>query len=208
MVMDHASSSEIELITAFANTVNLEDGPEELASPGALRDWLAGRGLLGARATVGSDDLARAIALREAVRALVAGNNACGEEPNAATVLDDAAVRAGVRLRFDCCGDVRAEPTARGVDGALGRIVAAVHATMADGSWSRLKACARDACRWVYFDASRNRSKRWCSMGVCGNREKGEAFRRRHREDQPVGHAHGSGGGSAGIRSADPDSGS
>jgi predicted RNA-binding Zn ribbon-like protein len=34
----------------------------------------------------------------------------------------------------------------------------------------------------VYFDESRNRSKRWCSMEVCGNREKGEAFRRRHRE--------------------------
>ena len=53
MVMDHASSSEIELITAFANTVNLEDGPEELASPGALRDWLAGRGLLGAEGNGG-----------------------------------------------------------------------------------------------------------------------------------------------------------
>jgi predicted RNA-binding Zn ribbon-like protein len=182
MVMAHAPSPEIELITAFANTVNLEDGPEDLANPAALRDWLAGRGLLGARATVRGDDLARAIALREAVRALVAGNNACGEEPDAATVLDDAAVRSGVRLRFDCCGDVRAEPTARGVDGALGRIVAAVHATMVDGTWSRLKACARDECRWVYFDASRNRSKRWCSMEVCGNREKSEAFRRRHQE--------------------------
>jgi predicted RNA-binding Zn ribbon-like protein len=188
--MDHAASSEIELITAFTNTVNLEDGPEELGTPAALRDWLAERGMLGARTTVRNDDLTRAIALREAIRALVAGNNACGEQPDAATVLDDAAVRAGVRLRFDCCGDVRAEATARGVDGALGGIVAAVHATMADGSWARLKACARDECRWVYFDASRNRSKRWCSMEVCGNREKGEAFRRRHREERPVGHAH------------------
>ena len=191
MVMDHASSSEIELITGFANTVNLEEGPEELTTPAALRDWLSGQGLLTARAQVKGDDLTRAIALREAIRALVAGNNACGEEPDAATVLDDAAVRAGVRLRFDCCGDVRAEATAGGVDGALGRIVAAVHRTMADGSWSRLKACARDECRWVYFDASRNRSKRWCSMEVCGNREKGEAFRRRHREDHPAGHVHG-----------------
>jgi predicted RNA-binding Zn ribbon-like protein len=191
MAMDHASSSDIELITGFTNTVNLEDGPEELTTPAALRDWLAGQGLLTARARVRGDDLTRAIALREAIRALVAGNNACGEEPDAATVLDDTAVRAGVRLRFDCCGDVRAEATAEGVDGALGRIVAAVHATMADGSWSRLKACARDECRRVYFDASRNRSKRWCSMGVCGNREKGEAFRRRHRDDHPAGHAHG-----------------
>jgi predicted RNA-binding Zn ribbon-like protein len=180
--MDGPRSPEIDLITAFANTVNLEEGPEELTSPAALRDWMSARGLLPAQAPANGGDLTRAIALREAIRVLVAGNNACGEDSSAATVLDDTAVRAGVRLRFDCCGDVRAEPTARGVDGALGRIVAAVHAAMADGSWMRLKACARDECRWVYFDASRNRSRRWCSMEVCGNREKGEAFRRRHSE--------------------------
>ncbi len=182
MVMSSTPSPEIALITSFTNTVNLEDGPEELTSSTALRDWLVGRGLLASKVPVSREDLSRAIALREAVRALIAANNACGEDPSAAAILDDAAVRAGVRLRFDCCGDVRAEPTARGVDGALGHIVAAVHAAIADDSWSRLKACARDRCRWVYFDESRNRSKRWCSMEVCGNREKGEAFRRRHRE--------------------------
>lgn len=178
--MSQAASPALALITAFANTVNLEDGPEELSSANALRDWLAAHGLLAPKAAVSRGDLSRAVALREAMRTLVAVNNTCGEDPSAAAVLDDVAVRAGLRLRFDCGGEVRAEPTARGVDGALGQIVAAVHAAMTDDSWSRLKACAREQCRWVYVDASRNRSKRWCSMEVCGNREKGEAFRRRH----------------------------
>ena len=180
--MSQAASPALSLITAFANTVNLEDGPEELSSPDALRDWLAEHGLLASKTAVSRGDLSRALALRDAMRALVASNNDCGEDPSAAAVLDDVAVRAGLRLRFDCCGEVRAESTARGVDGALGHIVAAVHAAMTDGSWLRLKACARDQCRWVYVDESRNRSKRWCSMEVCGNREKGEAFRRRHME--------------------------
>ena len=180
--MSETAQPTLALIAAFANTVNLEDGPEALSSPAALRDWLAERRLLATKAAVGQADLSRAVGLREALRALIATNNDCGEDPSAAVVLDDVAVRAGLRLRFDCGGEVRAEPTAKGVDGALGHIVAAVHAAMTDGSWSRLKACARDRCRWVYVDESRNRSKRWCSMEVCGNREKGEAFRRRHME--------------------------
>jgi predicted RNA-binding Zn ribbon-like protein len=53
-----------------------------------------------------------------------------------------------------------------------------LHAT---GEWSRLKTCARESCRWVFYDASRNRSGRWCSMQVCGNREKTAAYRARNR---------------------------
>ena len=35
--------------------------------------------------------------------------------------------------------------------------------------WTRLKVCARDSCRWAFYDTSRNRSGRWCSMAGCGN---------------------------------------
>jgi predicted RNA-binding Zn ribbon-like protein len=39
-----------------------------------------------------------------------------------------------------------------------------VHA-MADGTWSRLKSCTTDACRWAFYDRSRARSGEWWSMG-------------------------------------------
>ena len=51
---------------------------------------------------------------------------------------------------------------------------------VADGSWSRLKACRSETCRWAFFDAARNRSRAWCDMAVCGNRAKARAYRRRH----------------------------
>jgi predicted RNA-binding Zn ribbon-like protein len=60
-------------------------------------------------------------------------------------------------------------------------LFAAVAAAMADGSWSRLKACRRHACRWAFYDHSRNRSGTWCSMAVCGNRVKVADYRRRIR---------------------------
>lgn len=49
------------------------------------------------------------------------------------------------------------------------------------GRLQRLKACANPACQWVYYDASRNRSGRWCSMGECGDVMKARAYRARTR---------------------------
>lgn len=41
----------------------------------------------------------------------------------------------------------------------------------------RVKECATDNCNWLFLDASKNRSRRWCEMKDCGNRAK----QRRHR---------------------------
>jgi predicted RNA-binding Zn ribbon-like protein len=50
---------------------------------------------------------------------------------------------------------------------------------MADGSWQRLKACRSDTCRWAFVDNARNRSRQWCDMRVCGNRQKARLYRQR-----------------------------
>ena len=68
----------------------------------------------------------------------------------------------------------------RGVDGALGRMLALVAAAQDEGTWSRLKACLADDCQWAYYDLSRNRSAVWCDMGTCGNRQKVRSYRERH----------------------------
>jgi predicted RNA-binding Zn ribbon-like protein len=43
----------------------------------------------------------------------------------------------------------------------------------------RVKQCAE--CRWMFMDRSRNASRRWCSMTVCGNRVKARRYHERHR---------------------------
>lgn len=40
------------------------------------------------------------------------------------------------------------------------------------GDLSRVKSCASRSCEWVFLDESRNRSRQWCQMEVCGNRAK------------------------------------
>jgi predicted RNA-binding Zn ribbon-like protein len=170
---------ELELVRIFVNTLEIDEAVDELSSPAALTAWLRAQGLLrGGAAT--RTDLANARRLREALRVLLLANNGVSVRKEAAVTINRAARRAGLGVRFEPEGTARVEPEARGVDGALGRLLAIVSAAMADGSWERLKACRADDCRWAFYDRARNRSRHWCSMAVCGNRTKARTFRRRH----------------------------
>ncbi len=44
-----------------------------------------------------------------------------------------------------------------------------------------LKRCAAEGCGWVFFDLSRNHSRRWCDMKACGNNAKARRFYQRRR---------------------------
>ena len=182
--MSQEAPGKLEVVRAFVNSVDLEDGAEQLASPEALGAWLSERELLddGGDAPTATD-LRRAIELREALRELLLAHHGDDHEadPKAVEAVEAAARRARLEVRF--AGDARArvEPGRGGTDGALGRLLAIVADAQADGTWSRLKACPWDTCRWAFYDHSRNRSGVWCNMAVCGNRAKAQAFRRRRR---------------------------
>jgi predicted RNA-binding Zn ribbon-like protein len=174
-----AAPGELELVRAFVNTLDVEDGVDELDSPRALATWLRAHGLMRGGTATGTD-LDQARRVREGIRALLLANNGLSARKEAALGLSRAAARARLTLRFDSRGVVRLEPAASGVDGALGLILAVVSASMAAGTWGRLKACRAEDCRWAFYDHARNRSRHWCSMAVCGNRTKARTYRRRH----------------------------
>ncbi len=56
---------------------------------------------------------------------------------------------------------------------------AAVFLTSAD--LSRLRTCANPNCRWIFLDTTRNGTRRWCTMAVCGNRSKVQRYRERQQ---------------------------
>jgi len=168
-------------IQAFVNTIDLEGGVDELDDPAALRAWLAANDLPGGNACVTRDDLSRALAVREALREVLAGNAGHGIDRLAIATLDAVAVATPLVVRFAPDGRATLAPQGGGVDAALGRLLADVAASVLDGSWARLKVCRNDACRWAFYDSSKNRSGAWCTMAVCGNRMKGRRYRRRAR---------------------------
>ncbi len=169
------------LVIDFVNSVDLRPYEEQLENPRALVAWLAERGLIASDARATRADLAYAVGVREALRDLIGAQNELPANVEAATsVLDAAARRAGLGVRFSD-GVARVEAAAPGVRGALGRILAEVSVGMADGMWSRIKACRADDCRWAFLDTAKNHSRAWCSMQTCGNREKVRAYRERHQ---------------------------
>ena len=176
----------IGLVQAFVNSVDLEDGPEALTSPEALATWLSDRGLVPAGAASDQDDLRHAIALRAALRGIIGAKSGAAVYPVDVATLNEAASASKLRARFGSDGAARLEPEVSGVTGALGRIVAAAFAAMADDDWARLKLCGSQTCRWAFFDRSRNHSSRWCTMASCGNREKARRFRREHAAQRPA----------------------
>ena len=123
----------VGLVQAFVNTVDLQDGPEELSDPNTLKAWLVAHDLMEPGATASEADLKHAIALREAIRGLIGVNSGGKVYPLDVATLNEAATASRLRTRFGADGRSRLEPEADGVAGAMGRIVAAVFAAMADG---------------------------------------------------------------------------
>jgi predicted RNA-binding Zn ribbon-like protein len=171
----------LDLVQRFVNSAELDEEQEELASAEGLQRWLADAGLMEPDEPVTEGDLRRAIDVREGLRALLFCNNGGALDRAAVGRLRRAASRAGLRLGF-VEGVPTLEPDATGVDGALARLLAIV-ATTEEATWRRLKACRHEPCRWAFYDRSKNRSGKWCTMDVCGNLEKARAYRARHRQE-------------------------
>jgi predicted RNA-binding Zn ribbon-like protein len=54
---------------------------------------------------------------------------------------------------------------------------------LASAQLDRARQCADEKCGWLFLDMSRNRSRRWCAMEYCGNRNKARTYYRRQQTD-------------------------
>lgn len=154
-----AAPEPLRQVQRLINSVDLVHGIEWLP------DWLREHGLDG--------EQARALEIREALRALALANNRAQPAAGALETLNRAAARMSLQL------DERGTLQLLSDGDALDEVVAVAFRAMLDGSWTRVKACRN--CRWCFFDYSPNRSATWCSMQLCGNRTKTRAYRSRHR---------------------------
>ena len=170
----------LRLVQAFVNTLDIENGVEQLETPDDLEEILVAiRAVPGDAGPFHDGDLRAALDAREALRALALANSGVRLPDHVGPTLERVARAAHYTLELDGTRP-RLVATAGGVDGALGRILAVVHEATLDGTWPRLKGCPRDVCHWLFYDRSKNASSKWCAMSVCGNRTNTKAYRRRH----------------------------
>lgn len=166
------------LVQDLANTVDLEMERDELRSPAELAGFAAAHGL---ELRFTPAELAEVLELREALRDVCQAHAGVDVPAASAVVLDRALGHASLVLSLDSSGGavVRPAPGLAGLPALVARMAADINAAVIDNTWPRLKACAADSCRWVYYDRSPAGRSRWCTMAICGSRNKMRQYRAR-----------------------------
>lgn len=129
--------------------------------------------------------LTRAVALRETLfhlfSAAADGRQAAASDVDALNLsLSDALSRLRLRptkegYQWEWEGSDGGEVD---LERVLWPVVRAAGELLTSGQLTLLRRCPGEGCAWLFLDTSRNKSRRWCSMEVCGNRSKA----RRHYE--------------------------
>jgi predicted RNA-binding Zn ribbon-like protein len=91
--------------------------------------------------------------------------------------------KADVRHRMkESAGELRLEtiPLVDDDEALVGTIALSAAEFFVLGDRQRLKICVNSGCRWVFYDNSKNRSRRWCDSNLCGNLFKVRRYRSRH----------------------------
>lgn len=176
--LNKADQAAADLLVAFVNTRDLDEGTDEIGDPEALRSWVEERAGEYLPAPDG-DAHARVLVLRESLRAFLRANNGGDPGDRELAPLREAAERSRYRTAFDAGGRLTLVPARADLSGFEARLLLAIESLQALGVWPRLKACTDDDCQWAFFDTTRNRSRTWCSMEECGNREKTRRYRER-----------------------------
>ena len=168
--------SEIDLLVDFVNTRDLEEETDSIATAADLSGWIADQTGEHVGAFDG-EDVARVLVLRESLRALLRTHNGEQVDDHRLEPLREAAERSRYRTTFEPTGELTLAPARSDLSGFEARLLLAIERLQAQGAWPRLKACTDEGCQWAFFDATRNRSRTWCSMEECGNREKTRRYR-------------------------------
>ncbi|NIH85107.1 CGNR zinc finger domain-containing protein [Amycolatopsis granulosa] len=173
------------LATSFTGTLSERHGNpvERIPTPQRLVDWLAVNDLTVTSCTTAQLELARE--LRESIHA--AATAAATRDPlpaDAVRVINDRSAQGRAAAVLTPDGSRRwqlSSPSA--VEDALGVIAADAISIIAGERDGRLALCASPTCRAAFFDTSQSRSRKWCDMNTCGNRQKKARFIAKQRKN-------------------------
>jgi hypothetical protein len=187
---EYAVPEELALLYDFVNTLDCRryveqgaahTGGDELQTQSQMEAWMRGRRLLSPGKRISGRDYRRALNLRDALRGFL---ELAPEERR----LDSDAARkltAASRdfpLTLVAADDGTVTLQAASGSSAFGNVLAQMYGLARTNRLARLKTCASEECRWIFFDRSKPANRHWCSSNLCGNRQKTRTYRRKHRE--------------------------
>ncbi|GAA5051863.1 CGNR zinc finger domain-containing protein [Nocardia callitridis] len=174
-----------ELATSFTATLTERQGEavERIPTPQRLIDWLTVSGLAVDSCTTAQLELARQ--LRESIHAAATAAATHDTPPAAAVrIINDRSIRgrAAAVLTPESTRQWRLSSPSSVVD-ALGVIAADAISIIAGERDGKLALCASPTCRAAFFDTSQSRTRKWCDMNTCGNRQKKARFTANQRKN-------------------------
>lgn len=173
------------LATSFTATLTERHGEavERIPAPHRLGDWLAANGLTVGSCATAQLELARE--LRESIHAAAT-----------AVAVQDALPASAVHVINDCSAQGRAAAiltpegnrrwllgAASCVEDALSVIAADAISIISGERDGKLALCASPTCQAAFFDTSQSRTRKWCDMNTCGNRQKKARFNANRRKN-------------------------
>ncbi len=166
------------LATSFTGTLSERHGNavERIPTPHRLVDWLTVSGLAVTSCT--SAQLELAWELRESIHAAATAAALRDVLPATAVRVINARSsqgRAAAVLTAEGDRHWRLSSPSR-VEDALGVIAADAIDLISGERDGKLALCASPTCRAAFFDTSQSRTRRWCDMNTCGNRQKKARF--------------------------------
>jgi len=190
MSQKYAVPEELALLYDFVNTVDCRryveqgvahTGGDEFETPGQMEAWMRKRRLLPPAKRVDAREYRRALDLRDALRSfLVLSPEDRWQDSDVVCRLTTASRNFPLTLVVADKGSITLQ--AAPGSSALGSILAEVYGLAKTGRLARLKTCASEECRWIFFDRSKPANRHWCSSNLCGNRQKTRTYRLKHRE--------------------------
>jgi predicted RNA-binding Zn ribbon-like protein len=189
---DHTHQLSLEDTFDFLNTIELENGflDDHFVSFRDAADWLLDRGVVHRWRAVANrptgaaadDALARIRSVRGALREVSDAVVHRRPADPAALAEVNRALQARERIELVQAGDgvsVGHSHVGDPIDDALARLAEPLVEQIQAGNADRVRICANDTCRWIFYDESRAGRRRWCDMASCGNRAKAARHRAR-----------------------------
>ncbi len=173
------------LATSFTATLTERHGDavERIPTPQRLIDWLAVSGLAVGSCTIAQLDLARE--LREAIHAAATAAAIQDALPaSAIQIINDRSAQGRAAAMLTPEGKRRWQlSAASSVEDALSVIAADAISIIAGERDGKLALCASPTCQAAFFDTSQSRTRKWCDMNTCGNRQKKARFNANQRKN-------------------------
>jgi len=162
----------------FLNSQPIGGRPDAFESAATAEAYLALCGFDAGAVRVTPAGLRQLRALRDALIAVIERP----DDGDAWAAIDEIAGRAKLQVRVAAPGRTELRSAATGIQAVVDQTIAILHAALADGTWTRVRLCALDACHSAFYDATRSRTQRWHSYAMCGNRTNVAAYRAAHRD--------------------------